>query len=109
MIVIVKVDRASTVYSVEVRSPFLDYRVVEYARNLPVNFRYNRKKKKKIIKDILQEYIPESVFNKPKKGFSIPLADWIRTELKAEIESKLTSSFLKIPNVNRQIFKKQPL
>lgn len=104
----VKVDRASMAYSVEVRSPFLDYRVVEYARNLPVNFRYNRKKKKKIIKDILQEYIPESVFNKPKKGFSIPLAYWIRTELKAEIESKLTSSFLKkIPNVNRQLFKKQ--
>ena len=48
----VKVDRASMLYSVVIRSPFLDYRIVEYARKLPVRFRYHRNKRKKILRDI---------------------------------------------------------
>ena len=65
----VKVDRASMAFSVEVRSPFLDYRIVEFARTLPVEYRYQRGRKKRILRDILKEYIPEEVFSKPKKGF----------------------------------------
>ena len=74
----VKVDRASMASSVEVRSPFLDYRIVEYARQLPVNYRYNKGIKKRILKDILSEYIPEDLFNLPKRGFTIPLGNWIK-------------------------------
>jgi asparagine synthase (glutamine-hydrolysing) len=92
----VKVDRASKAFAVEVRSPFLDYRIVEYARNLPVNYRYDNGVTKRILRDILKEYIPEEVFNKPKKGFSIPLADWIRCELKEEMLQQLTPDFLNI-------------
>ena len=104
----VKVDRASMAASVEVRSPFLDYRIVEFARTLPVSFRYRNGVKKKIIKDILSEYIDESVFNKPKKGFSVPLGNWIRVELKEEIMSTLTDDFLNsVPNLNIAKFKKQ--
>ena len=97
----VKVDRASMAYSVEVRSPFLDYRVVEYARSLPVHFKYKGKIRKRILRDILEDYIPEKIFNQPKKGFSIPLADWIRKEFKNEILFYLNEDKIsKIPKLN---------
>lgn len=104
----VKVDRASMAYSMEIRSPFLDYRVVEFARKLPVEYRYRYGLKKRITKDILSEYIPEEIFNLPKKGFGIPLGDWIRNELKEQITDSLNDEFLKsIKNLNVSKFKKQ--
>ena len=103
----VKVDRASMAYSVEIRSPFLDYRIVEFARTLPVSFRYKKGRKKRILRDILKEYIPEAVFNQPKKGFSVPMDSWIRNELKEEFTQNLSDSFLnQVPNLNVSKFKK---
>lgn len=103
----VKVDRASMAYSLEIRSPFLDYRIIELARTLPVDYRYRNGVRKKILKDILSEYIPESVFDQPKRGFSIPLSDWIRTDLKKDIIETLNDDFLnKVPNLNVSKFKK---
>tara|TARA_B100000767_G_scaffold275531_1_gene313045 strand:- start:10911 stop:12719 length:1809 start_codon:yes stop_codon:yes gene_type:complete len=97
----VKVDRASMAYSVEVRSPFLDYRIIEFARSLPVSFRFSKGIRKRILKDILEEYIPKSIFDVPKKGFSVPLADWIRGSLKEKIKSEFSSNhFDKIPNLD---------
>ena len=104
----VKVDRASMASSVEVRSPFLDYRIIEFARTLPLQYRYNNGITKRIVRDILSEYIPEKVFNQPKKGFAIPLGDWIRNELKKEIVENLNDEFLfSVPNLDIQKFKKQ--
>jgi len=104
----VKVDRASMAYSVEVRSPFLDYRIIEFARAIPVNYRYQNGVKKRIIKDILSDYIPETVFNQPKKGFSIPLGEWIKNDLKEEILKELNDVFLNgVPNLNISKFKIQ--
>ena len=104
----VKVDRASMAYAMEIRSPFLDYRVVEYARSLPVEYRYKKGLKKRITKDILSEYIPESVFNLPKKGFAIPIGNWIRNELKEQIKDALNDDFLKsVPNLDVVKFKNQ--
>jgi asparagine synthase (glutamine-hydrolysing) len=91
----VKVDRASMAFSVEVRSPFLDYRIVEFARTLPVHFRYRYSTRKKIIRDILSEYIPEKVFNSPKMGFGIPIKNWIRKDLYKEFKSVIFSTRLK--------------
>ncbi|KAB7530500.1 asparagine synthase (glutamine-hydrolyzing) [Flagellimonas olearia] len=97
----VKVDRASMASSVEVRSPFLDYRIIEFARTLPVSFRYQRNRQKRILRDLLNEYIPETIFNQPKKGFSIPLAKWIREDLKDEFKNTLNDDFLtRVPNLN---------
>ena len=99
----VKVDRASMRYSVEVRSPFLDYRVVEFARSLPVKYRYNGNIRKRILRDILTDYIPEKMFDQPKKGFAVPLASWIREELKEEITTYLKPEMLKdIPCLDHQ-------
>lgn len=104
----VKVDRASKAFEVEVRSPFLDYRIVEFARTLPVNFRYDNGAKKRILKDILNDYIPKEIFDQPKKGFSIPLGKWIREDLQDEINNELTSDFLnRIPNLDVPKFKLQ--
>jgi asparagine synthase (glutamine-hydrolysing) len=104
----VKVDRASMAYSVEVRSPFLDYRIIENARILPIKFRFGKGVRKRILRDILKEYIPEKIFNQPKKGFSIPLADWIRTILKNEVLEALDDNFLNsVPNLDVSKFKSQ--
>lgn len=103
----VKVDRASMAYSVEVRSPFLDYRIIEFARTLPISYRFLPGRKKRILRDILKEYIPEEIFNQPKKGFAVPIADWIRKDLKDEFLSNLTDDFLnQVPNLNVGKFKK---
>lgn len=103
----VKVDRASMAYSVEVRSPFLDYRIVEFARTLPVSYRYQKGRKKRILRDILKEYIPEEIFDQPKRGFAVPIGTWIRTELRQEFEENLSDSFLNmVPNLNVVKFKK---
>ena len=103
----VKVDRASMAYGVEVRSPFLDYRVIEFARTLPISYRFHNGKRKRILRDILNEYIPESVFDVPKKGFAIPLAVWIRNELKEDIQLHLTDEFFEtIEGLNVKTVKK---
>lgn len=103
----VKVDRASMAYSVEVRSPFLDYRIIEFARTLPVSYRYQKGKKKRILRDILKEYIPEEIFDQPKKGFAVPIGTWIREELREEFECNLSDDFLdQVPNLNVSKFKK---
>lgn len=103
----VKVDRASMAYSVEVRSPFLDYRIIEFARTLPISFRYLPGRKKRILRDILKEYIPEAVFDHPKRGFAVPIGKWIREELRTEFEDSLTDDFLnQVPNLDVAKFKK---
>jgi asparagine synthase (glutamine-hydrolysing) len=97
----VKVDRASMASSVEVRSPFLDYRIVEFARKLPVEYRFKGTLRKRILRDILSDYIPENVFNQPKKGFSVHLADWIRGPLKNDFTTYLKKEKLtKIENLD---------
>ncbi|RRJ89559.1 asparagine synthase (glutamine-hydrolyzing) [Paenimyroides tangerinum] len=104
----VKVDRASMANSVETRSPFLDFRVVEFARTLPIDFRFKNGTTKFILKDILKDFIPEQIFNLPKRGFAIPIADWLRNELKENLLVNLTDDILKsIPNLNNKIFKEQ--
>lgn len=104
----VKVDRASMANSVEVRSPFLDYRIIELARTLPINYRYQKDNKKRISKDILEEFIPRDVFELPKKGFSVPLEKWIRNDLRQDILLSLNDDFLSsVPNLNVKKFKSQ--
>jgi len=97
----VKVDRSSMASSVEVRSPFLDYRIIEFARKLPVKYRFKGSVRKKILRDILAQYIPEKIFDQPKKGFSIPLADWIRDSFKDEFSTYLkTDKLMQIENLD---------
>ena len=77
--ILVKVDRASMRYALEARCPLLDHRVIEYAFSLPHEYAYSKGEKKRILKDILYDYVPKSLLDRPKKGFSIPVGHYLRT------------------------------
>jgi asparagine synthase (glutamine-hydrolysing) len=82
---LVKVDRMSMRNSLEVRTPFLDYRVVEFAFSLPVSSKINGQIKKKIVQESFKDMLPKELFNRPKRGFEVPLLQWFRKDLKDKI------------------------
>jgi asparagine synthase (glutamine-hydrolysing) len=81
-----KVDRATMTHSLEGREPFLDHRILEFAAQLPDNFKYNNGIKKRILKDITHQYIPQKLLDRPKMGFAIPIASWLNHQLKDYVE-----------------------
>lgn len=85
-----KVDRATMYNSIEGREPFLDHRLVEFAFSLPLHYKYRKGKNKYILKEILGEYVPKPLFERPKKGFSIPIFQWFSGELRIFLEEYLT-------------------
>jgi asparagine synthase (glutamine-hydrolysing) len=88
---LVKADLATMANSLELRSPFLDYRLVELGLSLPNNFKLRNGTTKFILKDILSEYVPRDFFSRPKMGFAIPRSHWIRGELKELVNDTLLS------------------
>jgi len=82
--VLIKVDRASMANSLEVRVPFLDKESIEFSWKLESKF-LEHKSLKKILKDCLKQFIPETILNKKKMGFSVPLDDWLRNDLKEDV------------------------
>jgi asparagine synthase (glutamine-hydrolysing) len=80
--ILVKVDRAAMAVSLESRAPFLDHRVLEFLVSLPKDFKYKNNISKRILKDILYDYVPKVIVDRPKQGFSIPLTFWLRNDLK---------------------------
>jgi asparagine synthase (glutamine-hydrolysing) len=80
--ILVKLDRAAMNVSLETRAPFLDPRVFEYAWSLPPHLKIKGSKTKFILRDILSNYIPQQMIERPKKGFAIPLDDWLRGPLR---------------------------
>jgi asparagine synthase (glutamine-hydrolysing) len=84
-----KVDAMSMANSLEVRTPFLDHRLVNFAFSLPVAFKINPLMKKKILQDSFRNELPEEIYKRPKKGFEVPLLSWFRNELRSTIEDDL--------------------
>lgn len=80
--ILTKVDRMSMAVSLEARVPLLDYRIVEFAVNLPENFKISQGETKRIFKAAMSQRLPNEVLHKPKQGFSIPLKHWLRDSLK---------------------------
>ena len=76
-----KVDNMSMCQSLEVRTPFLDHRLVEFAFSLPASYKINLKLKKRILQDACQKLLPKELYNRPKQGFEIPLLQWFRTDM----------------------------
>lgn len=87
--ILVKVDRMSMANSLEVRAPILDYQVAEFAATLPSSQKYRDGEKKYLLKEVFKPFIPDSLLYRKKMGFSTPLDEWFRGELKALSESKL--------------------
>lgn len=86
-----KVDLMSMANSLEVRVPFLDHRIVEFAFSLPVEYKIDANLKKKIVQDAFRKILPSELYNRPKKGFEVPLLQWFRNELKDLIMNDLLS------------------
>jgi asparagine synthase (glutamine-hydrolysing) len=87
--ILTKVDRMSMAHALEVRSPFLDHRVVEFACRLPRKFKIQGKTTKKILRDIARGHIPDAVLNRSKYGFQVPLGAWFKSNLKVWARNRL--------------------
>ncbi len=115
---LVKVDRMSMSQSLEVRVPFLDNKVVDFAFSLPVNYKIDKHQRKKILKDAFKNYLPEALFKRGKQGFEVPLLKWFNTDLKSMITDDLLSDefIIKqnifnaeaIQNLKTQLFSNNP-
>jgi asparagine synthase (glutamine-hydrolysing) len=80
--ILVKVDRASMANSLEARVPFLDRRVIELAWRLPIDFKLRNGESKYVLKQVLFNYVPRELIERPKKGFSVPMNQWLKGPLK---------------------------
>ncbi|MBI5249620.1 MAG: asparagine synthase (glutamine-hydrolyzing) [Desulfomonile tiedjei] len=89
--ILTKVDRMSMAHALEVRSPLLDYRVVELACRMPVGFKIGMRATKKILRDVAGPYVPDSILRRSKYGFQVPLGLWFKTDLKQWAEDRLLS------------------
>ena len=75
----VKVDRASMRAGVELRTPMLDYRIVEFSRLLPINYCYTKDMgQKRILRELLYRKMPKDLFERKKQGFGVPIGQWMR-------------------------------
>lgn len=80
--ILVKVDRAAMANSLEVRAPFLDQRIVDFANSLPSKQKFHKKEAKRILKKLLYKHVPKSLIDRPKQGFGVPIGRWLQTDLK---------------------------
>ena len=93
--VLCKVDRATMSASLEGREPLLDHRLAEYMARIPADLKYKKNKGKYLLREILKQYIPTEITDKPKAGFTVPLKLWLQKELKKSAIDALESPVLK--------------
>jgi asparagine synthase (glutamine-hydrolysing) len=84
--ILTKVDKAAMSVSLEGREPLLDHRIAEFATQLPTNYKYDGKTTKKILKDIVYDYLPSEMMERPKSGFSVPINKWLKSSLSGLID-----------------------
>lgn len=97
--ILVKVDRASMYNSLEVRTPFLDTDIVDFANSLPITLKCKGLQRKYILKKLLEGKLPKEIIYRKKKGFGMPIAKWLRTDLKPLINELLNKDFINEQNI----------
>lgn len=113
-----KVDLMSMANALEVRVPFLDYEVVNFIFSLPSDYKINKNLRKRILQDAFRDILPSQLYNRPKKGFEVPLLKWFRREMKSMIVDDLLSKkfieeqgifdYAAIEKLIRQLFSSNP-
>jgi asparagine synthase (glutamine-hydrolysing) len=113
-----KVDLMSMANGLEVRCPFLDYELVNFVFTLPEDYKITKSLRKRILQDSYREMLPNELYNRPKKGFEVPLLKWLRREMKSLIVDDLLSKkrieeqgifdYPEIEKLTRQLFSSSP-
>ncbi|MFT2010067.1 asparagine synthase (glutamine-hydrolyzing) [Pontibacter sp. 13R65] len=91
---LVKTDLMGMANGLEIRSPFLDHKVVKFAASLPITSKVSMSVQKKILKETFRQELPEELFNRPKKGFEVPLAALWQGEVQAQLQELLSDEFI---------------
>ena len=92
--ILVKVDRAAMANSLEGRIPFLDHRLIELSWHMPLSIKIREGKGKWLLRSLLYDYVPKQLVDRPKAGFAVPLAKWLRGDLREWAESLLDEQAL---------------
>ena len=99
--ILVKSDRISMAHSLEVRPPFLDHRIVEFANRLPASYKVAGSRQKVVLQQLMKGKLPQSILQRPKIGFDIPAHDWLRGPLRSLLEDTLRSGAAEYPEIFR--------
>lgn len=99
--ILYKCDRMSMAHSLEVRPPFLDHRIVEFAASLPEEFKLQGRQLKRVLRELMRGKLPEAVIRRNKQGFDIPAHEWLRGVLRPLLEDTLTEDAIRRAGVFR--------
>ena len=99
--ILVKSDRMSMAHSVEVRPPYLDHRIVEFAATLPASLKIRGRRQKFLLKEIMKDKLPAAILQRKKIGFDIPAHEWLRGPLRSLLVDTLNTGLSEYPELFR--------